>query len=50
MKDLWGRITLDIIVTNGFYKLLWHNDVGLIAENLWKGTNAKSVIQNGFVS
>jgi len=47
---LRGRRVLDIIVSNGFYKLLQNNDIGNIAENLWAGTNAKRVMEHGFVA
>ena len=50
MWDLWGRRVLDIIVLNGFYKMLQNNDIGDIASNLWSGTNAKWIFNQGFVS
>jgi len=44
MKDIRGRRALDIIVSNGFYKLLQYNEIGNIANNLWSGTNAKRIL------
>lgn len=50
MKDLRNRRVLDIIVMNGFYKLLQNNDLGVIAENLWAGTNARKLMNYGWVT
>ena len=50
MQDLRGRRVLDIIVSNGFYKLLQNNEIGMIAENLWAGTNARKIFDHGFVA
>ena len=50
MMDLRGRRVLDIIVANGFYRLLQNNDIGIIAENLWAGTNAKKLLKHSFVN
>ena len=49
-RDLRGWRVLDIIVSNGFYKLLENNEIGMIAENLWAGTNAKRITENGFIA
>ncbi|CDW91749.1 transient receptor potential channel [Stylonychia lemnae] len=36
-KDIRGREALDIIVQNQFYLLLQYDDIGMIAEDLWRG-------------
>lgn len=43
IKDLRNREVLDIIVENNFYMLLQNDEIGMIAEDLWRGPPAKEI-------
>ena len=49
MKDLRGREALDIIVENNFYNLLQNDEIGMIAEDLWKGPPSISIFNTGVI-
>lgn len=49
MKDLRGREALDIIVFNNFYQLLQNDEIGMIAEDLWKGPSSISIFKTGLI-